>query len=96
MPNTLPYDICPLNLEYVISKNRDYDKSRLLSVGIPSVIYYPIPLSQQLGYKNFPSVSSGTNVSESLSKNVLSLPMHPYISENNQKNIIEKILSTIN
>jgi len=80
----------------VISKNRDYDKSRLLSVGIPSVIYYPIPLSQQLGYKNFPSVSSGTNVSESLSKNVLSLPMHPYISENNQKNIIEKILSTIN
>ena len=42
----------------VISKNRDYDKSKLLSVGIPSVIYYPIPLSQQLGYKNFPSVSS--------------------------------------
>ena len=80
----------------VISKNRDYDKSRLQSVGIPSVIYYPITLSKQLGYKHFPSVSSGTNVSESLSKNVLSLPMHPYIDAESHKIIIEKILSIRN
>jgi dTDP-4-amino-4,6-dideoxygalactose transaminase len=80
----------------VISNNRDYDQSRLKSVGIPSVIYYPIPLSKQLGYKHFPSVSSGTNVSESLSKNVLSLPMHPYIDKENHEIIIEKILSIRN
>ena len=77
----------------IISDDRENDQSKLKSVGIPSVIYYPIPLSRQLGYNHFPSVSSGTGVSERLSKNVLSLPMHPYIDKDSHELIIEKILS---
>lgn len=60
--------------------------------GIPSVIYYPIPLTQQLGYSHYPQVSSKTKVSEELAKSVLSLPMHPYLTSSSQNHIIEKLL----
>lgn len=60
-------------------QNRDHIQSELKKIGIPTVVYYPIPLSMQLGYKHFPKVSTGTKVSESLATQVLSLPMHPYL-----------------
>ena len=62
-------------------KNRDKVQAELKSNNIPSVIYYPIPLSIQSGYKHFPSVSTGLNASNKLANGVLSLPMHPYLKE---------------
>ena len=63
----------------VIVDNREAFQNKLKDCGIPSVIYYPKALSQQTGFCNYPSVSSGVAVSEKLTKHVLSLPMHPYI-----------------
>ena len=72
-------------------KNRDGFQSTLKDLNIPTVIYYPIPLSLQKGYDKFPKVSSGTKVSESLAKEVISLPMYPYLSEENQNKIIDEV-----
>jgi dTDP-4-amino-4,6-dideoxygalactose transaminase len=60
--------------------------------GIPTAVYYPIPLSQQRGYKHFPS--GPIPVSEKLSKTVISLPMHPYMDEATQDRIIAAILGS--
>ena len=60
---------------------------------IPSVIYYPIPLSKQRGYKHYPSVSSGLDVSNLLAEHVLSLPMHPYLTEEDQMTVVEALNS---
>lgn len=75
----------------LIINNRDEFQMKLRDIGIPSVIYYPKPLSQQPGYKNYPSISSGTPISERLCKEVLSLPMHPYL----EKSTIEKIANIL-
>jgi dTDP-4-amino-4,6-dideoxygalactose transaminase len=80
-----------LNLE-----NRGSLQSKLKEGGIPSVIYYPIPLSLQRGYRHYPSVSSGVGKSELLAESVLSLPMHPYLSEESQNSITEKIKGHLN
>ncbi len=72
--------------------NRDGLQAKLKDVGIPSVIYYPIPLSKQIGYKHYPSVSTGVDISETLSKKVLSLPMHPYLSHESQDYIVEAVI----
>lgn len=77
----------------LILKDRENMQSRLNAAGIPSVVYYPIPLSRQLGYQKFPCVSTGVNTSEQLSKNVLSLPMYPYLSEISQDRVVSEILS---
>lgn len=79
----------------LILNNRDKVQADIKSSGIPSVVYYPIPLSHQIGYKHYPSVSSGLKVSESLSKKVLSLPMHPYLLKNQQAIIIDSVLAAI-
>lgn len=70
-------------------------QSALKRQNIPSVIYYPIPLSKQLGYSKYPKVSSKTQVSEKLASSVLSLPMHPYLKPQNQDVIIEKLVDIL-
>lgn len=57
--------------------NRDGVQQRMKGAGVPTAIYYPLPMHQQPAYEHF---SSGElPVSEQLSATVLSLPMHPYL-----------------
>ncbi|MDC1102734.1 DegT/DnrJ/EryC1/StrS family aminotransferase [Pseudomonadales bacterium] len=72
--------------------DRDRVQAELKSSGIPSVVYYPIPLSKQLGYLHYPAVSTGVASSSGLSDQVLSLPMHPYLSDESQQYISEKLI----
>jgi dTDP-4-amino-4,6-dideoxygalactose transaminase len=73
--------------------SRDYVQEKLHGFGIPSVIYYPIPLSAQTGYQHFPSVKTGTSISLALSNKVLSLPMHPYLSSDSQEFIAQQLIN---
>jgi len=75
----------------IIIENRDRVQDELKSKNIPSVVYYPIPLSKQAGYKDYPSVKSGLDVSDYLSKRVLSLPMHPYLRDDEVERISQEI-----
>ncbi|HWC63201.1 MAG TPA: DegT/DnrJ/EryC1/StrS family aminotransferase [Rhizomicrobium sp.] len=68
-------------------------QSDLKESGIPTAVYYPIPLSQQKAYCHYPSAP--TPVSEALSSKVVSLPMHPYLDENTQDRIIEAALKSV-
>lgn len=61
------------------------------AAGVPTAVYYPIPLSRQSGYSHFPSVSGGVPVSEKLSGAVISLPMHPYLEPETQDYIIDAV-----
>lgn len=62
----------------------------LAQQGIPSAIYYPLSLHQQKAYRHFPSAGA-LSVSERLSKEVLSLPMHAYLDAATQDRIIEGV-----
>ena len=56
--------------------------------GIPTAIYYPIPLNRQEAYRHFPVVEGGVPVCERLAEEVISLPMHAYIDAPTQDRII--------
>jgi dTDP-4-amino-4,6-dideoxygalactose transaminase len=79
----------------LIVNNRDQVQARLKSQNVPSVIYYPKPLTVQSGYSHYPKVSLGTSVSEALSLSVLSLPMHPYIAPSSQDAIISCVIDSL-
>jgi len=71
--------------------NRDEVQAKLKEAGIPSAVHYPMPLHMQecfkyLGYKegDFP-------IAERVSKEIMSLPMNPYLSDEE----IEYISSTL-
>lgn len=62
-------------------KQRDQLQSYLKERGIPSMVYYPKPLHLQKAFEYLGYNSGDFPVSEMLSNCVLSLPMHPYMSE---------------
>lgn len=62
-------------------RDRDTWSARLKSVGVPAAVYYPRPLHRQHAYREFPTVATGLPTSETLAETVLSLPMHPYLSD---------------
>ena len=68
--------------------DRDGVAEALGSEGVPTAVYYPRPLHQQTAYRDFPSAVGGLPVSEQLAGEVLSLPMHPYLSEADQDAVV--------
>ncbi len=75
--------------------NRDKFQENLKSRNIPTAVYYPIPLNQHKPYAKYPISRNGLAVTNYLSKNVLSLPMHPYLSEDDIIFITQKIYESI-
>jgi dTDP-4-amino-4,6-dideoxygalactose transaminase len=61
--------------------NRDALQKWLNSKGVPSMIYYPVPLHLQKAYKNERCKAESYPVTEMLSSCVLSLPMHTELDE---------------
>ena len=71
--------------------NRDKLQEYLESKNIPTAVYYPIPLNKHKPYNKYPVSKSGLDVTYYLSKNVLSLPMHPYLKKDEIIYISENI-----
>jgi dTDP-4-amino-4,6-dideoxygalactose transaminase len=72
---------------------RDRLAADLREKGIPTAIYYPIPMSEQKGYCRYPSAP--VPVSTAIGKTVISLPMHPDLDPATQDFIIEAVLASV-
>ncbi len=82
--------------QYTIrSPHRDAIVSACDRHGIPTAIYYPKPMSRMGGYQAFPSVPGGSPVAEQLCREVVSLPMHPYLSEQVQTKIATAVIDAV-
>ena len=73
----------------VLNGKRDDLKSYLNDLGIPSMIYYPIPIHKQKPYLSNQTLEN----TDILSSEVISLPIHTEIENSNQDYIIEKVLN---
>jgi len=67
---------------------RDAVQAKLKTAGVPSAVYYPLPLNRQSGYSDCPVVPGGVPTADALAGQVLSLPMHAYLREQQQDVII--------
>jgi dTDP-4-amino-4,6-dideoxygalactose transaminase len=79
----------------LIVKNgrRDALKQYLDDAGIPSMVYYPIPLNEQEAFGDIGSVVGPLTVTKHLCESVLSLPMHTELTEEQQLFITDTIKS---
>lgn len=75
----------------IVTKKRDELKEYLSDKNIPTMIYYPKPMHHQPAYKKYHKNNSNLIVSERLSKEVISLPFHPYLNNKQITFIIETI-----
>ena len=74
---------------------RDSVQASLKESGIPSMIYYPLPIHHQEAYKEIARVSGSLEESVRLSNEVLSLPIHTEMSKKQQEYIINSLLEIV-
>lgn len=70
---------------------RDELKAFLEQNNIPAMIYYPVPLHKQRAFLPIARQGGTLNVSETLAEQVLSLPMHTELDDEQQQYIISKV-----
>lgn len=70
------------------SEHRNRLQQALKTKNIPTAIYYPKPLHLQTAFKSLFYNHGDFPVSERCSEKIFSLPMHPYLEENTQKEIV--------
>jgi UDP-2-acetamido-2-deoxy-ribo-hexuluronate aminotransferase len=68
-------------------KHRSELQNRLKEAGIPTAIYYPKPLHLQTAFQNLSYKAGDFPVSEDCAGRIFSLPMHPYLSAEDQEQI---------
>ncbi len=72
-------------------KNRDALAAKLNSEGIPTAIHYPIPLHLQPVFTHLHQKEGSFPIAEAVAKNILSLPMHAFITREEQDQVITSI-----
>ena len=77
------------------TSKRDQVIKHLGASGVPTAIYYPIPMHQQPPYKEFPQSQCGLGVTLDLCRRVLALPMHPYLDEAQQEHIAAELRNAL-
>jgi dTDP-4-amino-4,6-dideoxygalactose transaminase len=93
-----PHGVTSVWAQYTIklaAHRRDAVADHLGRQGIGTAIYYPKPLHRQTAYMRFPTAAGGAPVAEDLSRRVLSLPMHPYLSEGDQDRVIDAVRAAV-
>ncbi|QSR36021.1 aminotransferase DegT [Marinobacterium iners] len=69
-------------------QNREQVQQKLKDAGIPTAVHYPIPLNKQ------PAVADAKAelpVGDEVAEEVMSLPMHPYLSEQEQQRVVQAL-----
>lgn len=70
-------------------KNREKVQQKLKDAGVPTAVHYPIPLNKQLAVAD---PQAKLPVGDQVAEEVMSLPMHPYLTEQDQKRVIKAII----
>ncbi len=70
--------------------NRDAVAAQLQQQGIPTAVHYPLPLNEQPVFQ-IGMGDNNTPISAAIAQRVLSLPLHPYLSEEDQDQIVAAV-----
>jgi UDP-2-acetamido-2-deoxy-ribo-hexuluronate aminotransferase len=87
-PVTIRPDRTSVYAQYtLICADRLATQARLEQANIPTAIHYPVPLNEQEAYKHL-CCPDCTPIASQLAKQVMSLPMAPYLSAADQQQIV--------
>jgi UDP-2-acetamido-2-deoxy-ribo-hexuluronate aminotransferase len=75
--------------------HRSQIQQSLSAQGIPTAVHYPMPIHMQPVFASLNRPRGTFPISESASERVLSLPMHPYMSDADIKTVTSALLSAI-
>ena len=77
----------------VPAEDRNHLQKHLMDQDIPAMIYYPVPLHEQEAFEAYKTGETEYPVTVQLSKEVISLPMHTELTEDQLKTITQEVIS---
>jgi len=84
--------LCSAWAQYTIKTDkRARVQKALAEAGIPTMIYYPKPMHLQAPYAPYGGGEGSLPVSEAICEEVMSLPMHPYLSDEDAGRVAEMV-----
>ncbi len=93
---TLRSDCTSVWAQYTVtSPRRDRIVTTLQGQNIPTALFYPRPVHTQAPYRGFPTATGGLPVTERLADDVVSLPMHPYLTPDVQDRVIAAVRAAL-
>jgi UDP-2-acetamido-2-deoxy-ribo-hexuluronate aminotransferase len=82
--------------QYTIQvENRPQVEAGLKQRGIPTAVHYPVPLHFQPVFAGLDIQAGAFPHSEAASDRVMSLPMHPYLTEEQQLAVVKALKETV-
>ena len=89
-PYRAPYSTHVFHQYTLRVEKRNQLAEYLTSIGVPNMIYYPVPVHRQLAYKDWYQ-GGDLSITDQLCDEVISLPMHPNLTLDDQEYIVEKV-----
>jgi len=75
--------------------DRDGFEARMKALGVPTAVHYPLPLHLQPVFAHLGLREGRYPVSESAARRVVSLPMHPYLTEEQQVEVVAAVRAAV-
>jgi UDP-2-acetamido-2-deoxy-ribo-hexuluronate aminotransferase len=89
-------DCTSVYAQYTIEvANRDKFEQGMKAQGIPTAVHYPMPLHLQPVFADLGQKEGAFPVSEAAGRRVISLPMHPYLTEAQQTRIVQAMRAAV-
>jgi UDP-2-acetamido-2-deoxy-ribo-hexuluronate aminotransferase len=74
--------------------DRDGFEARMKAHGVPTAVHYPLPLHLQPVFEHLGLRAGRFPVSEAAARRVISLPMHPYLTEDDQARVVRAVVES--
>ena len=82
--------------QYTIEvSNREKVEQTMKAQGIPTAVHYPMPLHLQPVFADLGQGEGAFPVAEAAGRRVLSLPMHPYLTEAQQVRVVQALRAAV-
>lgn len=95
----IPAGYCSSWAQYTIQldnkEQRDNLESALNNQGIPTMVYYPIPMHRQTAFDHLAFTRNDFTTAESLCNKVLSLPIHPYLQNDSILEVCNAVAKSV-
>jgi UDP-2-acetamido-2-deoxy-ribo-hexuluronate aminotransferase len=99
-PAVRPPHVEPFNTsvyaQYTIEvEAREIVETRMKASGVPTAVHYPISLHQQPVFAHLEQPAGGFPAAEAAARRVISLPMHPYLSGDQQAKVVRALQEAV-
>jgi UDP-2-acetamido-2-deoxy-ribo-hexuluronate aminotransferase len=94
-PYVEPFNEC-VYAQYTIEvERREHFETRMKTLGVPTAVHYPSPLHLQPVFEHLGLREGRFPAAEAAARRVISLPMHPYLTEEQQARVVQAVRTAV-